>query len=317
MLGRSKELDNFELEPAKKHRHRHHLHPLRRKVSKLNGNTSNASPELNAQYGLDGSSSLPSRASEQSGKQSHPHSHQSQRVNALLDEITVWLKDEKAKKKERKAKREAKRKVKKEPALQTPSQPSGEESLDQSRRSSSSSESSDLNLTKLESIIEKGIRSSTDLASATPMPHVSSALNLRRAGSKTYRQPPRRASTLRPSGVEAGEEDELPVPGCDAILDNTKTVQRPRRESKIAQGDDEPEDPWTDFKREIVRLSHTLKLKGWRHLPMSESDRISVERLSGALTNAVYVVSPPGDFWIAREQDVQAKEKAEPRRQPV
>jgi choline kinase len=36
-----------------------------------------------------------------------------------------------------------------------------------------------------------------------------------------------------------------------------------------------------------------LKLKGWRRVPLDQSSEIEVERLSGALTNAVYVVSPP------------------------
>lgn len=47
------------------------------------------------------------------------------------------------------------------------------------------------------------------------------------------------------------------------------------------------------FGKEIVRLAHTLRLKGWRQVPLEYGGEIDVERLSGALTNAVYVVSPP------------------------
>jgi choline kinase len=50
---------------------------------------------------------------------------------------------------------------------------------------------------------------------------------------------------------------------------------------------------WSNFKSEILRLAHTLRLKGWRSIPLENSDDIDVERLSGALTNAVYVISPP------------------------
>ena len=46
-------------------------------------------------------------------------------------------------------------------------------------------------------------------------------------------------------------------------------------------------------KKEIVRLAQTLRLKGWRQVPIEYGGEIEVERLSGALTNAVYVVSPP------------------------
>ena len=59
-------------------------------------------------------------------------------------------------------------------------------------------------------------------------------------------------------------------------------------------------DVWATFKFEIVRLTHTLRLKGWRKVAMRMSNQITVERLSGALTNAVYVVSPPDDLHRRR-----------------
>jgi choline kinase len=63
-------------------------------------------------------------------------------------------------------------------------------------------------------------------------------------------------------------------------------------------------DAWATFKYEIVRLAHTLKLKGWRRMPLERSKEISVERLSGALTNAVYVVSPPANLQSETERKV-------------
>lgn len=56
---------------------------------------------------------------------------------------------------------------------------------------------------------------------------------------------------------------------------------------------------WLRFKNEIVRLAHTLKLKGWRQVPLDRGGDIEVERLSGALTNAVYVVKPPTNLPLA------------------
>ena len=52
------------------------------------------------------------------------------------------------------------------------------------------------------------------------------------------------------------------------------------------------EKAWMTFKNEIIRLAHTLRLKGWRRVPLDAGETIGVERLSGALTNAVYVVTP-------------------------
>ena len=90
------------------------------------------------------------------------------------------------------------------------------------------------------------------------------------------------------------------VPSCDVVLDNSKTMAY-----SIDDADSEPEnevtekrkrkerEAWTTFRYEILRLAHTLKLKGWRRVTMEQHDEIDVQRLSGALTNAVYVVSPP------------------------
>jgi choline kinase len=50
---------------------------------------------------------------------------------------------------------------------------------------------------------------------------------------------------------------------------------------------------WLRFKSEILRLTHTLGFRGWRRVPLNAGGAIEVVRLSGALTNAVYLVSPP------------------------
>lgn len=99
--------------------------------------------------------------------------------------------------------------------------------------------------------------------------------------------------------------DQL-VPSCEAILDNSKTmaynVDEPGNESNVDVADKERE-AWTKFRAEILRLIHTLKLKGWRKVPTELSNEINVQRLSGALTNAVYVVSPPKNLPLPEQSE--------------
>jgi choline kinase len=96
--------------------------------------------------------------------------------------------------------------------------------------------------------------------------------------------------------------DDL-VPSCEAVLDNSKTmaysggsgdsIEEGDGSGKVNKRAQKEKEAWASFKYEIVRITHTLKLKGWRRIPLDQSSEIEVERLSGALTNAVYVVSPP------------------------
>ena len=74
------------------------------------------------------------------------------------------------------------------------------------------------------------------------------------------------------------------IPSTDVILDNSKIV---------GYTDDNDRQSWLEFKNEIIRLTHTLRLKGWRKVPLNQGADIEVQRVSGALTNAVYIVTPP------------------------
>jgi choline kinase len=101
------------------------------------------------------------------------------------------------------------------------------------------------------------------------------------------------------SDTEYYDGDVL-VPSCDGFLDNSRSLSYTGGKSgaddtaSISSRSQEKErQAWITFKNEIIRLAHTLRLKGWRRVPLESGDSISVERLSGALTNAVYVVSPP------------------------
>lgn len=132
--------------------------------------------------------------------------------------------------------------------------------------------------------------------------------NSSRRHSRTLRYHPSRTAS---SDTEYMDGDVL-VPGCDAVLDNSKTLKYsmsttsiPLASSSRAASDagsisnrreDKERQAWYKFKNEIIRLAHTLRLKGWRRVPLDAGETITVERLSGALTNAVYVVSPPADL---------------------
>jgi choline kinase len=100
-------------------------------------------------------------------------------------------------------------------------------------------------------------------------------------------------------------DNDVHVPSCDGFLDNSKSLSYAGGKSSStsdaasissSRAQEKERQAWLAFKNEIIRLAHTLKLKGWRRVPLDSGDSISVERLSGALTNAVYVVSPPADL---------------------
>jgi choline kinase len=103
---------------------------------------------------------------------------------------------------------------------------------------------------------------------------------------------------------------DLMVPSADVALDNSKILHRSASEVDINAGKPgvskyvfRDRDNWRIFKSEILRLIHTLGLKGWRRIPLENGGDIDVARLSGALTNAVYVVSPPKNLPRSQAPD--------------
>ena len=112
------------------------------------------------------------------------------------------------------------------------------------------------------------------------------------------------------------QDGDVVVPTCDVVLDNSKTmsytggVADSSTETptlSTSKRADKERKAWLVFKSEIVRLAHTLRLKGWRRVPLEKGGDIEVERLSGALTNAVYVVSPPQDLPSLQSSNATAK----------
>lgn len=109
-----------------------------------------------------------------------------------------------------------------------------------------------------------------------------------------------RKGSLLASSDNEHQEPDIDVPSAEVVLDNSRTLGYSGGAATSEVGLTNPKkravkerEAWLQFKHEIVRLAHTLRLKGWKRMPLDRSGEIDVERLSGALTNAVYVVSPP------------------------
>ncbi|KAJ9268210.1 hypothetical protein DTO212C5_5752 [Paecilomyces variotii] len=130
----------------------------------------------------------------------------------------------------------------------------------------------------------------------------------------------RRLKGLRRGSISESDNADVDsvVPSVDATLDNSKTLAY-----SGGAGEDEADEMssnsrrvkehWLTFKSEILRIVHTLRLKGWRRVPLEKSAEIEVTRLSGALTNAVYVVAPPKGF---SSKSADASPVLVPRRPP-
>lgn len=233
--------------------------------------------------GGEGNPSLTSVLSDSSTDASH-HAHTHER---LVKHIHGWLKSERT----RRATRKAKRKAAKDARHAEKSNDSSKDHLDvpQASRGRSDSDSSDgsVALDQLASILEKTL-------SMNPTDARRRVNHVRRLSTGLKRH-----SAISVDSDHFDSIDQL-CPSCDVVLDNSKTMaysvddpdSEPENEDSAKRRRKEKE-AWTAFRYEILRLAHTLKLKGWRRVTMDQHDEIDVQRLSGALTNAVYVVSPP------------------------
>ena len=239
------------------------------------------------------------------GEAPHQHHH-----DKLLSQVAEWLQAEKAKRAARKShkrsSKENKPEVLPEANGSTSSRP---------RNSSQSSDSSALSLELLQSILEDNMSSfgheilptTSPVKPKRPSIHpgaMSPSLVPRRLSQSR----PRRKSTVRrPPGLvssdtEFGHDGDGVVNSCDAVLDNSKTMSygggaaessSETTTLRTSKREEKERKAWLSFKTEILKITHTLKLKHWRGIPLERGGDIEVKRLSGALTNAVYVVSPP------------------------
>ncbi|KAL8759260.1 MAG: hypothetical protein Q9199_000873 [Rusavskia elegans] len=227
----------------------------------------------------------------------HPH------ANHILLQVRDWLHQEKARKLKRKSKGHSEHGkhasatgLVKSLVDQLHSDGHRHHSSHHRRQSSDLSEDDSLALEKLEKILSTNLQLDDDNEIVSGSRKASIAT---RKGS--IRRSFRKKSTGASSDTDYQDGDML-VPSADVTLDNSKTLSYTggAGSSQVdlvgsSKKSKKERDAWIQFKNEIVRLTHTLKCKGWRRVPLEGAD-IGVERLSGALTNAVYVVSPPKDL---------------------
>ncbi|TDZ38671.1 Choline kinase [Colletotrichum sidae] len=241
-------------------------------------------------------SQAPSSAEDPSAQHHHGHGqrqlYQSQK---LLSQLSDWLEHEKKKKASRKSKTSPRRRSPQSKTKnETASQPDPQGAA-RSRSDSIDSDSSDVSFDRLQKIIDESMAS----MGISSVSHLSPRLGRRTSG--RLKKSHSRSMLQRTASSDTDYIDgDVVVPTCDAVLDNSKTLSYNAGKStddlSLSGKADDKEKAWATFKNEIVRLAHTLKIKGWRRVPLDSGNALSVQRLSGALTNAVYVVSPPADL---------------------
>ena len=241
-------------------------------------------------------------------KKSHRDARRQDTASHILSQVAGWLHQEKTKKAAYNARKHSHAKL--SHAAEATRNLVNQFRSDESRhnkerhvRTSSDVSEGSLALEKLEQILSNTVGLGRE-DNLTPTEDRKDAYFPRRRSKRqgSTRGLIRKASTIASSDTEYQEPD-IDVPSAEVVLDNSKTLgysggaassevdllnphKRALKETEA----------WLQFKMEIVRLSHTLRLKGWRQIPLDRGREIDVERLSGALTNAVYVVSPPKDL---------------------
>lgn len=253
---------------------------------------------------------------------SHVHHRQHHQSN-IVAQVADWLKHEKAKKVirgSRKRNDPSKNDGATSIAKILPETGANNSSLHVGSHTQTPSEISDesVDLDQLEQILSR-IEASGD-APVTPKPDKKDSYFPHHQFSrpKSFRK----ASIGASSDREYVDDDAL-APSAEVILDNSKTFAYSSSAaastvslSEASRRAVKERDAWLHFKNEIVRLAHTLKLKGWRRVPLDRGGEIDVQRLSGALTNAVYVVSPPNNLPQNMMSSHSGAAPSSPRRLP-
>ncbi|GAB7341690.1 hypothetical protein MBLNU457_g0032t2 [Dothideomycetes sp. NU457] len=298
MLGNMKDVDDLDLDRLSSHRRPKVKGPVSKRLS---GRPSTSSSYTSLQsFPAEGNDTTESEATSSQVGQHHVDS-------GLLSQISNWLRDEKHKHEARRTKR----KMKANGAQKTSTWPHIDGS-NPPKDLVDDQEDDEVDFSKLEQIIKDFLPSRPSSSSSSRRP---STILRRRPSVRALK----RASytSLGASDTEYSDGDVL-VPSAEAVLDNSKTLSynggsAPSMDDlSLTRTLTSSQESWSRFKFEIVRLTHTLRLKGWRRVPMDMSNEIEVSRLSGALTNAVYVVSPPQEL----PQPDTTDEKPAPKRKP-
>ena len=213
----------------------------------------------------------------------------------LVSQIQNWLREEKAKRSQRAAQRSHKKDAGVTATRQENDLQDSVERRRQRSRSNSEVSEGSLALEKLEQILADSAILNDDMLLPVAKDKRGSFFSRRHSSVRKHRK----ASAAASSDTDYKDGDAV-VPSTEVVLDNSQTLSYTGSAAGSSSGIanlsrqvTKERQEWVQFKNEIVRLTHTLKLKGWRTIPLDRGEDIDVERLSGALTNAVYVVSPP------------------------
>jgi choline kinase len=205
-------------------------------------------------------------------------------AGTLWSQVAAWLQEEKAK-------RVSRRIVQQETVSPEDGTKGKDSDVRQRPRSDSQASDGAIALDKLERILAACAAATKEGITGHGGSHRTPFALLRKSSIAKGLKP---ASMTVASDVE--QDGELFVHNVEAILDNSKAMAYTGGNADggpDSLGNPKDKENWNTFKCEILRLTHTLKLKRWKRVPIEQGGEISVERLSGALTNAVYVVSPP------------------------
>lgn len=223
-----------------------------------------------------------------------PHRHKPDVVTErLLSQVAEWLEREKVKQARKRSRRSHEGGKPPHSNVSIPVPEPG-----RPRADSIESDSSEVSLDRLQRILTDSMTALGLNSLPQPLP---------RLGRRHRKRSSRNLARVASSDTE-WLDDDIVVPSCDVFLDNSKTLSYSGGKAGADDGastssrrEEKERQHWITFKNEIIRLAHTLRLKGWRRVPLDSGETISVERISGALTNAVYVVSPPSESLLPRE----------------
>lgn len=270
MLGKDKDVDELELERV----------PSGPRAFKAKGPNSK---RLSGRRAHNASiTSLPSMDQIEGEHEEEHHLFNS----GLVGQVMAWVREEKKKRDARKKRKGAESQAPEQDMTREDGETTSHDTSRSRRRSSGES----VDLSRLEQILKESVHFDKPRKSSLIHPSIR-----KRPSVKSLHKSSSNAG--HSSDTEFYDGDVL-VPSAEAWLDNTKTLASAGggagpAESTESVGGMSTRQAWASFKFEIVRLTHTLRIKGWRRVPMEMSNECTVERLSGALTNAVYVVSPP------------------------
>jgi len=191
----------------------------------------------------------------------------------LAERVKAWLHNEKQRQEDRRErKRSAKRAVHQALHMNCPLGELSDSGDIPASSDSSSDEEAQNSLNQLEAIL------ATTQASLPSAPTHRRGAPSRRGSSGRSRA---RSLMGNVSDTDYTSDGEFVVPACEVYL---KTIEQ--------VGIDE-------FKRQVLTLAHTLKCKGWRKVPLDRFEDISIERISGALTNTVSLSLVRPIVWLS------------------